>query len=259
MLGSPVEHSRSPELHHCAYAHLGQAWTYHKRQVVPEQLEATLQELASPELLGINLTLPLKEVALPHLVGMTPEAASIGAVNCLRRDQDGWWGHNSDAPGWLDSWNDEIGLPLLERKCILLGAGGAARAIAYVLRTQGARVVVLNRTLERARALGFEVADWSTSGLAAQLEPGCVVINTTSVGMWPRVEEIPLEWPEPLPEDLIAVDLIYNPRPTRWLLQSGRRWLDGSGMLVYQALRAIEWWSGQRAPAQPLLDLLRQG
>ena len=254
-----MQHSRSPELHHCAYAALGQSWTYHKREVQVAQLGEVLAELSGPELLGINLTLPLKEQALSLLAGSTAEAQAIGAVNCLRWTEGGWWGHNSDAPGWLDSWQEEIGLSLRDRKCVVLGAGGAARAILYVLQREGARSVVLNRTPERARALGCAVADWSTSSLAQELEPGCVVINTTSVGMWPSVEEVPLEWPDSLPEDLIAVDLIYNPRPTRWLQQSGRRWLDGSGMLVHQALRAIEWWSGQRAPAQPLLEILRQG
>ena len=227
-----------------------------------------LAELAGPDLLGVNLTLPLKQEAFQFVHCVTPQARQIGAINCLRWRQQGWEGHNSDAQGWLDSFEEELGLPLSGRKALVIGAGGACRAILSVLREQGVGpVTIFNRTPERAQALlqpGDQTAPLQQ--FAAELEQNCLVIQTTSVGMWPRVEATPVEWPEPLPDGVVACDLIYNPRPSRWLEQAsqrGARTLDGCGMLVHQAVRAIEWWSGLRPDPGPmrkiLLDSLQSG
>ncbi|MBX3166079.1 MAG: shikimate dehydrogenase [Candidatus Eremiobacteraeota bacterium] len=262
LLGSPVAHSRSPQLHQAAYAQLGEPWQFEKREVKPEQLASVLEELAGPELLGINLTLPLKETAFSYC-SPTPEARAIGAINCLRWSDRGWEGHNSDGQGWLDSFHEELGATLQGRKLLVLGAGGACRAVLHKVRGQHpSEIVLFNRTPERARALaqGVErVAAWSD--LARELEPGCVVVQTTSVGMWPYQEEVPLAWPEQLPSGLIACDLIYNPSPTLWLRQAaerGARTLDGCGMLVHQAVRAIEWWTGRKPESGPMLAALRE-
>lgn len=221
-----------------------------------------LQELVGPELLGINLTLPLKEAAFSHCQP-TPEARAIGAINCLRWDGQGWQGHNSDGQGWLDSFHEELGVGIQGRKVLVVGAGGACRAILHVVRCQQpAEVVVFNRTLERAQSLlqaGERVA--ALSQFASELEPDCLVVQTTSVGMWPQQDQVPLAWPERLPPGLIACDLIYNPSPTRWLRQAsnrGARILDGCGMLVHQAVRAIEWWTGLKPESGPMLAALRE-
>ena len=268
LLGSPVSHSRSPELHQAAYQALGQPWTYSKREVVPEELGATLQELAGEGLLGINLTLPLKTAAFDHVVDSSPQAKKVGAINCLRWSAEGWHGHNTDADGWLDSWNQEIGLPLRGRPAVILGAGGACKAILSVLRQAGVSdLVLLNRTPERARQLleasghhHERVEEWSAAAFTRALLPNCVVVQTSSVGMWPNSDAVPLAWPEQLPPGLVACDLIYNPRPTLWLKQAqdrGAQILDGSGMLVHQAARAIEWWSGQLPPTETMMRVLR--
>ena len=221
-----------------------------------------MQSLAGPELLGINLTLPLKEVAFSHCEP-SDEARAIGAINCLRWNGQAWNGHNTDGQGWLDSFHEELATTIQGRKVLVVGAGGACRAILHQVRGQhSGELVLFNRTPERARALigpGERLAAWSD--FAAELAPDCLVIQTTSVGMWPHHDQIPLEWPEKLPSGIIACDLIYNPSPTLWLQQAaekGARTLDGCGMLVHQAIRAIEWWSGQKPESGPMLAALRQ-
>ena len=225
----------------------------------PEELQQVLKELDRPELLGVNLTLPLKEVAFQHCTP-SAEARQIGAINCLRRGSDGWEGHNTDAQGWLDSFHEELGTGVGGRKTLVLGAGGACRAILHILRGQNSREIVLfNRTPERALAL-LQPGERLGQDFQQELEDDCLVIQTTSVGMWPQIAEIPQAWPTRLPAGLIACDLVYNPAPTLWLRQAaekGARTLDGCGMLVHQAIRAIQWWTGEKPKSGPMLAALK--
>ncbi|MBS2034694.1 shikimate dehydrogenase [bacterium] len=225
----------------------------------PEQLAETLEALNGPNLLGINLTLPLKEAAF-QVCTPSQQARAVGAINCLRPGPLGWEGHNTDAQGWLDSFQEELNAEIKGRKALVLGAGGACRAILYVLRSQGAReIVIFNRTPERARAL-LQPGERLGEHFPDELEANCLVVQTTSLGMWPQTEELPQAWPERLPPGLIACDLIYNPSPTLWLRQAadkGALILDGCGMLVHQAIRAIEWWTGDKPEPQPMLAALK--
>lgn len=241
------------------------SWDYQVREVDQGQLGSTLRYLAEERPLGVNLTLPLKQVAFQHVQSVTPEAVAVGAINCLRWNGTGWEGHNTDAAGWWDSFQEGLGVSLSGRSALVLGAGGAARAVLRVLRHQAVgRILVFNRTLDKARELlheGEEARPWDVHAFHAALEPGCVVIQTTSVGMWPREDQVPLPWPETLPAGVIACDLIYNPAPTLWLQQAstgGAQILDGCGMLVHQAARAIEWWTGQLPDTKSMHEALRR-
>lgn len=248
LLGDPVEHSRSPAMHNPAYAAMGLNWVYLASRVLPSQLAEALQALRVLGAVGANLTIPHKEAVLPYLVSITPAARAIGAVNTIRLSEAGWEGHNTDGEGWLASWDEVIGAPLEGRRIILLGAGGAARSILCAVGSRGAEdLVILNRNQQRAAALN-QGRVGPLEDLATHLSPGCVVINTTSVGMWPNIEDLPITWPSQVPPGTVACDLIYNPRPTRFLLEAaqlGAANLDGSGMLIHQAARAITWWSGR--------------
>lgn len=243
---------------------MGKDWDYRLRRTELCELEATLAELAGPDLLGINLTLPLKEEGLRRACTATPEARQIGAANCLRWSAGGWEAHNSDARGWLDSWDSEVAQPMEGRKALVLGAGGACRAVLWALRSRNiGSLVLLARNPAKAEPLlgpGERRAAFSAPAFEAELEPGTIVVQTTPLGMWPGVEEVPLSWPDKVPSGCVACDLIYNPAPTVWLRQARQRGLttlDGGGMLVHQALGAIEWWTGLRAGAQGLVDLFR--
>lgn len=218
-----------------------------------------LKELNTGDLLGINLTLPLKEVAFQHC-SPSSQARAIGAINCLRRGPEGWEGHNTDGQGWLDSFHQELGCQIQGRKAVVLGAGGACRAILHVLRSQQAgEIVLFNRTPERAQAL-LQRQERLGENFEKELEANCLVIQTTSLGMWPQSQTLAQEWPSRLPDGLIACDLVYNPSPTLWLKQAaerGARTLDGCGMLVHQAVRAIEWWTGWKPEPGPMLAALK--
>lgn len=265
-MGQPVLQSRSPQIHQAAYGALGQPWTYELRETSPAELEDRLAELAltGPELLGVNLTLPLKQAAFDHVVETTPEALAIGAINCLRLGPGGWEGHNTDAEGWWDSVCAAWNLTDLQRRpTVLLGAGGACCSVLHVLRRQGApSITVLARSRERAEPMlepGERWMPWTPEALAEALQPGTLIVQTTGVGMVPNVDQIPLPWPDKLPSDLYASDLIYNPTPTRWLREAQARGiptLDGCGMLVGQAARAIEWWSGLRPDREVMREAL---
>lgn len=229
-------------MHKAAYAALGEDLVYLAAEVGPEDLPTVLDGLLKLQAVGINLTIPLKQTVLPLLKRLDQRARELGAVNCLRPCPEGWEGTNTDADGWLDSWREEVGQPLEGRRVIVLGWGGAARAVGTLLQEQGARLQVLLRDPSRLEESA------PLQELARFLEPGAVVLNATPVGT--RSDESPVVWPERVPENVVACDLVYNPRNTRFLQearQKGCLTLGGLGMLVHQARRAIEWWTGQPA------------
>ncbi len=242
LLGRPVAHSVSPAMHRAAYAELGEDLVYLAAEVGPEDLPTVLDGLLKLQAVGVNLTIPLKQAVLPLLKRLDQRARELGAVNCLRPCQYGWEGTNTDADGWLDSWREEVGQPLAGRRAIVLGWGGAARAVGTLLQEQGARLQVLLRDPARLKDSA------SLQELETFLEPRAVVLNATPVGM--QSDQSPVTWPARLPESVVACDLVYNPLETRFLREArerGAATLGGLGMLVHQARRAIEWWTGRPA------------
>jgi len=228
-------------MHNAAYQAMGLDLVYLAAHVPAQELATALQGLWTLGALGLNLTIPHKQRALALCKELTPAAAFVGAVNTLRRGPEGWHGENTDAGGWLDSWQEEMGVPLRGRKAIVLGAGGASKAVLFALReAEIGTVVVLNRSVERA--------DGPLTRLPDELEEGCVVINTTSVGL--QGDESAAVWPDRLPACYVC-DLIY--RPTRFLREAAERGavtMGGLGMLLHQAARAIRFWTGEAPPVE---------
>lgn len=254
VLGSPIGHSLSPAMHQAAYDAMGLEVVYLAARVEPPALEAALRGLQALGALGCNLTRPLKEVALRHLDEVEEPARTLGAVNTVRFVDGRMVGCNTDAEGWLRSWDEEVGESLRGRSVVLLGAGGAARALLWAVLQRGAgEVQVVNRDLARARRIveGLPAEAVAT----ATLTPRCVVVNATPVGMDPQAEATPLDWPPRLPPGLVACDLVYRPRRTRFLREAearGARTLGGLGMLVHQAAAAIELWTGRKPPVDAM-------
>lgn len=273
VIGWPVEHSLSPAMHNAAFAALGLNWCYVPLAVAPGQVEVALCGLAALGFRGVNVTVPHKQSVLAVLDSIAPDAAAIGAVNTIliARDENGvasLHGYNTDAQGFIGALR-RGGCEPQGKRVVVVGAGGAARAVVHGLLEAGAsRVTVLNRTLERACKLVSELGD---SRLEAQeLTPELLLraadaaellVNTTTVGMWPNVQES--IWPAgvAVPPHLTVFDLVYNPLETLLLRQareSGARAIDGLGMLVEQGALAFEIWTGRSAPVEVMRTACEQ-
>lgn len=269
VLGRPVAHSISPAMHNAALARLAEAeprfatWRYFKFEIDPAQLGAALPRFHACGFLGLNLTIPHKVVAVPHVRRIDPAASEAGAVNTLRRVEDGYEGFNTDGYGISRAVEEELGLPLAGSPVILLGAGGAARAAAVTcLRERCAGLWIGNRTAANLETLldalaapaaraglalhGFDLAD-----PPADLPADALVINATSAGLQPR---------DPSPVDLSRLrgrprvyDMIYNPPDTPLLRAARARGLpaaNGLSMLVHQGARALEIWTDRPVSAK---------
>lgn len=266
LLGWPVEHSISPPMHNAAFASLGMDWCYLPFAVPPEALPEALRGARSLGLRGLNATVPHKQALLSLVDDLTPEARAIGAVNTVLIG-DTLTGHNTDAAGFMRALGD-AGFIVNQCRALVLGAGGSARAIGYALVAAGASIALLNRTPERAASLA---RDLQAAIPGARVEPGPLnreslarlapgvelVVNTTSVGMWPHTDATP--WPQDVawPHEALLYDLIYNPPETRLMAQAraqGARAENGLGMLVHQGAEAFRLWTGVEPPVDVMVS-----
>jgi shikimate dehydrogenase len=263
LIGWPVEHSLSPVMHNAAFDALGLNWRYVPLPVPPRQVKIAARGLAALGFRGANVTVPHKQAVMNALDSIAPGARELGAVNTLviSRNTDGTTisGYNTDAQGFVGALQ-QGGFDLEDRgSAVVVGAGGAARAVVYGLLQSGVgEIVVLNRTLERAQAfvtkLGGSCAlPLTPETLVESARAADLLVNATTVGMWPHVDGS--VWPEgaSVPAHLTVFDLVYNPLETRLLRQarqSGARGIDGLGMLVRQGTLAFEMWTGEKAPVE---------
>lgn len=256
LIGCPVAHSRSPQMHNAAFAALGLDWRYVLLPTAPDQIASVLQRLRGGELRGVNVTIPHKQAVLPFLDELDSTAVSIGAINTIVVNGDRLMGYNTDVIGFYRALC-EVNASVSERSCAVLGAGGSARAVLSVLLTLGACVSVYARDVVKARlALEYEgsIRAWDE---LKRIDPDtALVVNTTPVGMSPQIDASP--WPDnlPLPTQTLAFDLIYNPPRTRWMMQaeqSGARSINGLSMLLHQGAEAFKLWTGCDAP----IDVMR--
>ena len=274
LIGWPVEHSVSPAMHNAAFAALGLGWRYTPLPTPPGKVKSALDELKAQRYRGANVTVPHKQAVMPALDSVALNARELGAVNTL---VIGWeangtpliGGYNTDDRGFVAALRHGGFEPEEGGRAVIVGAGGAARAVVYGLLCSGIRaVVVLNRTLERAQALTADLTGlhgWHSKVHALPLTPETLIestraadllVHATTVGMWPQ--EGSSIWPAgmSLPAHLAVFDLVYNPLETRLLQQAreaGARPIGGLEMLVRQGALAFELWTGTRPP----LDVMR--
>ena len=265
VIGWPIEHSVSPPMHNAAFRALGLDWCYVPFGVHPSHLEAAISGVKAFGMRGINATVPHKQALLSLVDELTPAARAIGAVNTVIVKEETLIGHNTDAAGFLRALR-EAGYVPEESRALVMGAGGAARAVVYALASVAAQVTILNRTPERAGLLASELADVNER---ARLSAGALdarnldkaapraqlVVNATPLGMWPEVDTSP--WPEGVafPPEALLFDLVYNPRETRLMhlaRHSGASAVDGLRMLVHQGAEAFELWTGRDAPVEAM-------
>ena len=260
-MGWPVDHSRSPALHGFWLQTYGVEGSYVRLPVAPENLGAALGELHGKGFAGVNLTVPHKEAALAHMHAISPEARRIGAVNTVMVTAAGkLYGTNTDAYGFIS--NLRAGAPAWQGAlgpAVVLGAGGAARAVCVALQDAGVpEIRVLNRTLARAEALASSLGGplraiaWEKADAA--LKDAALFVNTTTLGM---KGQPPLEIDlAALPTTAVVNDIVYVPLETPLLAAArarGHTVVDGLGMLLYQAQPSFAGWFGVRPEVTPAL------
>jgi shikimate dehydrogenase len=265
ILGHPVTHSLSPIIHNAAFQALGLDCCYLPFDVGPRDLKKGIQGLSALGIKGFNLTIPHKEAVIDLLDEVSSEAARIGAVNTVLIRQGRLIGYNTDGHGFVNAFQEETGVSLRGKKVLLLGAGGAARAVAFRLAQEEIEsMLIINRTLSSAKALirdlgkKFRRVNWSaksfssTAGARVLQAPSGgtdVIVNATSVGMRPND---PLILPKSfLTSGQVVCDLIYRPSKTKLLLAAeaaGAKSVNGLGMLIHQGALAFELWTGKKPP-----------
>ncbi len=260
VIGDPIAHSKSPLMMNRAFLELGLNSAYAAFHVSPGQLPAAIAGVRAFGLRGLNVTIPHKEAVLPLLDELDESARMIGAVNTIVNENGVLRGYNTDGIGYVRSLEEETGIELSGKTVAVIGAGGAARAIVYALAKRGvAQIWLVNRTLARAEELTQHFSQICSIGvlsleqLPAHGHALDLLVNTTSVGMSPDVEQCPLQDLNWIDENIIISDLIYNPRVTKLMrlaAERGAKTHGGLGMLVYQGACAFEYWTGMPAPVQ---------
>jgi len=257
VIGDPIAHSLSPVLQNFLIRHFTLPFTYEALRVRVDDLPKMMQRLRDGEFRGVNVTLPHKQAIMPFLEEIDETAARIGAVNTVVAHDGRPIGYNTDAFGFQRSL-ELAGIALAGKNVLVLGAGGAARAVVYILLQSGAQKIFLcNRHLERVQSLigAFAAAEnhlqsvsWPDRLTWLEKNEIDIIVNTTSVGMPPQMEESPLP-KHVFSSKLIVVDLVYNPLQTAFLYAAhaaGAKVVNGLAMLIHQGVAALELWSKQQ-------------
>jgi shikimate dehydrogenase len=274
LIGHPLKHSISPAFQQAAFDHEGLDVRYEKWETPEAELAATVDRLRHVSTLGANVTIPCKEKVIPLLDELSDTAARIGAVNTVVNRGGRLTGFNTDVEGFVTSLNQDAGYRLRNRKVVILGAGGVARAVVFaLLNEEVTSITVFNRSVEKARALVRSFArsagriplaapPWTELETSAALQDCDLLVNCTSVGMrYSATEnESPLS-ADLIPKDALVYDLVYNPEETPFLREAkkaGAETLGGLSMLVHQGAASFELWTGKIPPVDIMLRTARE-
>jgi shikimate dehydrogenase len=267
IIGDPIEHTMSPVMHNAVFRQMGIDYLYVPFKVKQEELAKAIDGMKALNIRGLNVTIPHKVAVIPFLDKLDHLAKKIGAVNTIVNDDGVLTGYNTDGAGFLQALLEK-GIEPRGKNTIILGAGGASRAISFSLADRGANLVILNRRLELdwaeelARKISqtftkeVEALELNKKNLARVLDRANIVVNATSMGMTPNIDETPVT-SDLLKPDLTVFDIVYNPIKTRLLREAeaaGARAISGLDMLVGQGALAFEKWTGVKAP----IELMRE-
>jgi shikimate dehydrogenase len=269
LFGHPVGHSFSPGMHNAAFKSLGIDACYVAFPVSPEGLGEATRAIIALGIGGVNVTVPHKERVLPFLDGLSEEARLIGAVNTIEVRDGRLIGHNTDGRGFVRALRDDGGFAPEKKSFLIIGAGGAGRAIGFSLALAGAsRIGYFDVDVRKATALAEDVRSKTGAGIDL-VTPGDValyagacdcLVNATPLGMKPS-DPLPLG-KEVINGKHLVFDIVYNPPQTKFLTAAktrGAKGLKGIGMLLYQGVIAFEVWTGKKAPAAVMKrSLVRQ-
>lgn len=258
LIGDPVEHSLSPLIHNAGYRALGIDYVYISSQV--RDIKEAIGSIRGLGLRGASITMPFKTKALEHVDELDQVAIATGAINTIVNNDGILTGYNTDYYGALKALEEATSIE--GKMAVLIGGGGAASVIALALKMAGARLIVLNRTKEKAERLGemFAAEDFGGLDKLHLVAKANILINATPVGMWPKTGEsiVPKEL---LHQGLVVFDVVYNPKETRLLAEAkeaGCSLVYGYKMLLYQAAKQFELFTGHKAPLEVMESVLTQ-
>lgn len=262
VFGDPIRHSKSPIMLNRAFEVTGVNAAYGAFHIVPGTLKDAVAGIRALQFRGVNVTVPHKVEVMEYLDAIDEGARMIGAVNTIVNDNGNLTGYNTDGIGYIRSLKEETGIDLRGRKVLMIGAGGAARGVGYAIAKEGAaHIYIANRTKEKAQELAASMSEFSSvSGhgldeVAALAGEAALIVNNTSLGMHPNVDDVPMDVSLIRPDTVVS-DLIYNPLLTRFLReardQRGAAIHSGLGMFIYQGAYAFEYWTGQPAPIEAM-------
>ena len=264
VIGFPVHQSKSPDMHHAALRELGIKGNYVPLNVAPAHLETAIRAIVALDFRGVNVTMPYKVDVLPMLDQVDSHAQCIGAVNTIVNEEGTLIGYNTDGIGYVRSLKEEAVSTLEAKTVVVIGAGGAARAICYALVLENIQhLYIMNRTAERAQRLATHLNQFRAgiahgAGLdqaATLFKQAHVVIQTTSVGMASNFNALCIDV-EHIPEEATVSDIVYYPFETSFLQACRRKGCQvhsGLGMFVHQGAFALQYWVKQTAP----VDIMR--
>ncbi len=265
VIGDPIEHSMSPVMYNAAFIELRLNYIYVPFKVRKEDLSKAIEGVRALNIKGLNVTIPHKIAVTQFLDELDPLAENIGAVNTIVNNDGILKGYNTDALGFLQTLLEK-GIELKGEKVVILGAGGASRAISFLLAQRGANLLILNRTLDKAKECADRVSNvfqrevkalaLNRQNLIRALKEADILVNTTNVGMSPNTETT-LVTSDLIKPHLIVFDIVYNPIKTKLLMEAdkaGAQTISGAEMLVWQGALAFEKWTTLKAP----IELMRK-
>ncbi len=261
IIGDPVEHTLSPGMHNAAFKKLDMNNIYVPFHVKAEELEDAIAGAYALGIRGLNITIPHKTEVIKYLDYLDIAAGLIGAVNTIELGKNGAVGHNTDGIGAVRAINEITSVK--NKKVMILGAGGGARAVAFQILLSGAKnLVISNRTIEKASELrddlveklepNVQVTDLGHE-LETELQDTDILVNTTPIGMYPNISQKPLVTADMMHEDLVVNDIVYNPLKTGLLEEAekaGAKPISGVKMLIYQGVESFKIWTGIEPPVE---------
>ncbi|PYZ94218.1 shikimate dehydrogenase [Salipaludibacillus keqinensis] len=259
VIGHPISHSLSPLMHQAAFNELNIDASYLAFDVHENRLKEAMDGVRGLGISGLNVTIPHKVNVMEYLDNIDPLAQRIGAVNTVVNRDGKLTGYNTDGEGYIQALLPVLPKTLNKMRVLILGAGGAAKGVAMTLGMTGAKeLYIANRTIQRAEQLAEECSSLTNAAAIsiqlaqARLTEFDLIVNTTSIGMTPHVDQMPLSL-EMIARGVVVSDLIYTPSKTRWLREAERKGAtiqNGLGMFINQGALAFEKWTGQDAPRE---------
>ncbi|KAA3656650.1 MAG: shikimate dehydrogenase [Chloroflexi bacterium] len=258
LIGNPLHHSLSPEMHTVFLAENGIDGEYNRLETEAKHLDERIFYLIQNKYDGFNITIPFKADIISYLTEISDDAAQIGAVNTVKIRDGKLLGYNTDGIGFIQSLlNKNVGIE--NSSATIIGAGGAARAVVFGLIKNGIKeLTIINRSADRAFALIQDVRkltrfrrakyiEWDENSIKQASQDTDILVNSTSIGMWPKVQDTPVLFEKNM-GNCVVVDLVYNPLKTEFLKMAkdrGALCIDGLDMFVYQGVEALQIWTGQ--------------